>query len=132
MTWARALGRGCLLAKLNLKEAYRAVPIHPSDQRLLAVSWKDTLYLDRALPFGLRSAPKIFSALTDAMMWTLHGNGVEWGLLYLDDFLVLGPPGQQARMHWAPPSGYAQSWASPWQQRKLRDRLQYSPSSESS
>ena len=72
VTWARALGRGCL-----------------------AVSWKDTLYLDRALPFGLRSAPKIFSALTDAMMWTLHGNGVEWGLHYLDDFLVLGPPGQQ-------------------------------------
>ena len=95
VTWARALGRGCLLAKLDLKEAYRAVPIHPSDQRLLAVSWKDTLYLDRALPFGLRSAPKIFSALTDAMMWTLHGNGVEWGLHYLDDFLVLGPPGQQ-------------------------------------
>ena len=55
---ARSLGRGSLLAKLDLKEAYRAVPVHPSDQRLLVVSWKDTTCLDKALPFGLRSAPQ--------------------------------------------------------------------------
>ena len=35
----RAMGKGCLMAKLDLKEAYRAVPVHPCDQRLLAVSW---------------------------------------------------------------------------------------------
>ena len=57
---AQSLGQGCLLAKLDLKEAYRAVPVHPSDQCLLAVSWNGTTYLDRALPFGLRSAPKLF------------------------------------------------------------------------
>ena len=34
------LGKGCLLAKPDLREAYRAVPVHPSDQRLLAVQWK--------------------------------------------------------------------------------------------
>ena len=33
--FVRHLGEGCLLAKLDLKEAYRAVPVHPSDQRLL-------------------------------------------------------------------------------------------------
>ena len=54
----QSLGRGTLLAKLDLKEAYRAVPVHTSDQRLLAVSWMGTTYLDKALPFGLRSAPK--------------------------------------------------------------------------
>ena len=32
------LGKGCLLANLDLKEAYRAVPVHPSDRRLLGVS----------------------------------------------------------------------------------------------
>ena len=57
---AQALGRGCLLAKLDLKEAYRAVPVHPSDQRLLAVQWEGATYIDKALPFGLRSAPKLF------------------------------------------------------------------------
>ena len=91
---AKSLGRGALLAKLDLKEAYRAVPVHPSDQRLLAVSWNGTTYLDKALPFGLRSAPKLFSALTDAVMWILHDRGIHSALHYLDDFLVLGPPGQ--------------------------------------
>lgn len=28
------------------------------------------------------------------MMWILHGRGVHTALHYLDDFLVLGPPGQ--------------------------------------
>jgi hypothetical protein len=91
--FVRHLGEGCLLAKLDLKEAYRAVPVHPSDQRLLAVSWQGTPYLDRALPFGLRSAPKLFSALTDAMMWMLYERGIETALHYLDDFLILGPAG---------------------------------------
>ena len=66
------LGKGCLLAKLDLREAYRAVPVHPSDQGLLAVSWRSTIYIDRALPFGLRSAPKIFSALTDIIFRILE------------------------------------------------------------
>ena len=88
----RSLGAGCLLAKLDLKEAYRAVPVHPSDQRLLAVSWQGAVYINKALPFGLRSAPKIFSALTDSMMWILQQRGVHRALHYLDDFLVLGPP----------------------------------------
>ena len=88
--------KGCLLAKLDLKEAYRAVPVHPSDQGLLAVAWNGTTYLDRALPFGLRSAPKLFSALTDAMMWFLHDRGVHTALHYLDDFLVMGPVGQNS------------------------------------
>ena len=87
----RKLGKGYLLTKLDLQEAYRAVPVHPSDQRLLGVSWESTIYLDNALLFGLRSAPKIFSALTDAMMWMLKDRGVDMALHYLDDFLVLGP-----------------------------------------
>ena len=82
---ARGLGRGALLAKLNLKDAYRAVPVHPSDQRLLAVSWKRSIFIDKALPFGLRSAPKIFSALTDSMMWILHERGVAAAVHHLDD-----------------------------------------------
>ena len=86
-----SLGRNCLLAKLDLKEAYRAVPVHPADQALLAVRWGQATYLDRALPFGLRSAPKIFSALTDGLMWLLHSRGVRRALHYLDDFLLLGP-----------------------------------------
>ena len=44
------------------------------------------------LPFGLRSAPKIFSAIADAMEWCVHKAGVKYIYHYLDDFAVLGSP----------------------------------------
>ena len=71
------LGRGALLAKLDLKNAYRIVPVHPNDQHLLGVTWKGHTYIDRALPFGLRSAPKIFSAVADMVAWALHQAGIQ-------------------------------------------------------
>ena len=55
-----SLGRGVLLVKADIKEAYRMVPIHPQDQRLLGVQWRGEIFIDRMLPFGLRSAPKYF------------------------------------------------------------------------
>ena len=59
------LGKGTQLVKLDIKDAYRIVPVHPADYHLLGVAWRGNIYIDRALPFGLRSAPKIFSALAD-------------------------------------------------------------------
>ncbi len=49
--------------------------------------------LDSALPFGLRSAPKIFSAVADALEWVMHQHGISNSLHYLDDYLFLGSPG---------------------------------------
>lgn len=50
------------------------------------------MYVDRALPFGLRSAPKIFNAIADGLTWILQKRGVRLVLHYLDDFLIMGPP----------------------------------------
>lgn len=88
----RRLGRGALLAKLDLREAYRIIPVHPEDRPRLGMQWKGATYLDAALPFGLRSAPKIFSAVADGLLWILHSKGAKLSLHYLDDFLLLGPP----------------------------------------
>ena len=86
------LGKSCLLA---LQEAYRAVPVHPADQPKLGVNWNGVTFVDRALPFGLRSAPKLFSALSDGFMWALHQKGMQHALHYLDDFLILGQANTQ-------------------------------------
>ena len=45
------------------------------------------------LPFGLRLAPKIFNAVADALNWYLHQCGIPHVLHYLDDFIIIGPPG---------------------------------------
>ena len=47
------------------------------------------------LPFGLRSAPKIFNAIADALEWCVSREGVEWIYHYLDDFTILGLPGTE-------------------------------------
>ena len=40
------LGKNALLAKLDLKHAYRVVPVHPQDCPLLCMSWKEKVFLD--------------------------------------------------------------------------------------
>jgi hypothetical protein len=91
----RRLGRSTQLVKLDLKDAYRIVPVHPADYHLLGIRWRGNTYVDRALPFGLRSAPKIFNAIADLIAWVLTCQGVKFQLHYLDDFLLLGSPNSQ-------------------------------------
>ena len=85
-------GAGALLAKVDNQNAYWSVPVHPDDRWLLGTMWENALYIDTALPFGLRSAPKIFNALADAVEWMLKQEGIEVVLHYLDDFLLVGAP----------------------------------------
>ena len=59
------------------------------------MKWRDRLFVDAALPFGLQSVPKIFTALSDAAEWVIRRTGVEFVIHYLDDFLVMGAPGSQ-------------------------------------
>lgn len=82
-------GRGALLVKADIKEAYRMVPVHPDDQPLLGILWNNKIYIDKMLPFGLRSAPIIFSAVADALQWILIKQGIANLLHYLDDFILV-------------------------------------------
>ncbi len=71
-----AAGPGTQLAKADIQAAYRMVPVHPDDRQLLGMRWKGQLFVETVLPFGLRSAPKIFNALADALEWILVARGV--------------------------------------------------------
>ena len=75
------------------------MPVHPDNQHLLGISWNGQVYIDRALPFGLRSAPKIFTAVADALAWSLHAGGIRFVLHYLDDFLFIGAPNSLEATH---------------------------------
>ena len=92
-------GKGALLVKADIKEAYRMLPIHPEDQALLGVQWEGIIYTDQALPFGLRSAPKIFSAVADALQWIVRKKGVKNLLHYLDDFIFVSDSLEEASIN---------------------------------
>ena len=85
------LGRGTLMAKVDIKSAYRLLSVHPEDRLLLGMEWQGLAYIDTTLPFGLRSAPKIFTAVADMLEWVFQKRGVKHVRHYLDDFILLGP-----------------------------------------
>jgi len=85
------LGKGSLIAKIDIKSAYHLTPVSPQDRHYLGMQWKDKFYINGMLPFGLRSVSKIFNAVADALEWCIAAEGVEYIYHYLDDFAVLGP-----------------------------------------
>ena len=89
MHWAR----GPRWPKLDIRDAYRIIPVHPEERTFLGVQWNNSVYVDCQLPFGLASAPAIFNALADALEWILRQRGIRAVVHYLDDFLLLGAPG---------------------------------------
>ena len=92
-------GPDTLLAKLDMKNAFRLLPVHPADRHLLAMEWNNQVYIDTCLPFGLRSAPKLFTILADLLSWIAIDKGVSFSMHYLDDFLTIGPPGAHTYQH---------------------------------
>ena len=92
-------GRGTMLAKIDIQSAFRLLPVHPEDRHLLAMSWKGELYIDHCIPFGLRSAPRLFNILADLLSWATQKAGVSYLIHYLDDYLTVGPPLSQVCQH---------------------------------
>ena len=41
----------------------------------------------------LRSTPKLFTSLADALEWVFSSKGMQWSIHYIDDFLTAGRPG---------------------------------------
>ena len=87
------LGKGALLSKVDLKSAFRMIPVTPHDWELLGIHWRGQYYVDTCLPFGLRSAPYLFNQYAAVLKWILTNNyNIPWLIHYLDDYLIIGPP----------------------------------------
>jgi len=82
------MGQGTLLAKIDIKSAFQLLPVHPADHHLLSMKWNKQIFIDTCLPFGLRSAPKLFNVLADLLSWILEQQQVT---PVIDDFLTMGP-----------------------------------------
>ena len=68
---------------------YQQAPVHLQDCILFGMQWKNQFYVDTRLPFGLRSAPLLFSA---AIEWAAKESRFEHVFHYMDDFVVLARP----------------------------------------
>ena len=68
------------------------MPVHPEDRLLLGMLWEGKVYVDTALPFGLRSAPLFFMVVATALLWIKQQKRVTNAISYIDDFLTAGAP----------------------------------------
>ena len=83
------LRKGDYLAKIDLKDAYLTVPVWKGHQKFLQFLWRDSLLEFACLPFGLASAPRVFTKLMKPVLSILRQRGIRL-IAYMDDFLIMG------------------------------------------
>ena len=88
------------LLKLDLKDAYLAVPIHQAHREFLKFQWQDQLWQFQALPFGLSSNLYVFTNLLKPVVLILRKLGIRL-VLYLDDMLITAKHREEAKSHLA-------------------------------
>jgi hypothetical protein len=82
------------LAKIDLHEAYRSIPLHYSCFGQTGLKWHfknelhPTFLFDSRLPFGAARSCSIFQALTDAIVRILARQDIT-AIGYIDDFLLI-------------------------------------------
>ena len=81
--------------KIDLKDAYFAIPIHPDHRKYLRFC-EGQVYQFRVLPFGLASRPRIFTKLPKPAIALLRRVGVRM-VQYLDDYMLMNQNCDAAR-----------------------------------
>ena len=72
----------------DLQDAYLHVPIVKHHHCFLHFVWYNVPYQWKVLPFGLATAPRVFTSLTKPILFLCHHKGLHL-VIYLDDILVL-------------------------------------------
>ena len=75
------------IVKMDLKDVYLQVPIHPDYQHLLAFQWEEKTYKFQCLPFGLSAVPRVFTKLLKPVVGFLRQ--ISCMIVYLDDLLIM-------------------------------------------
>lgn len=88
-------GKYVYASTLDLANAYRSVLINPVQREFFGIFLDDKYYTDNFLCFGSKSAPFIFSRVTDSVCRYLRDHGIKcWS--YLDDIICLSHDYNQA------------------------------------
>ena len=83
------LQRGDWMTSIDLKDAYLSVPVAKEHRKYLRFAWGNTVFEFQCLPFGLSSAPRIFTKLLKPVMALLRKKGIRC-IIFLDDLLIMG------------------------------------------
>ena len=93
---ADLLRPGDFMCKLDLKDAYFLVPLHRRSQKFIHFQFQGKTYQFTCLPFGLTSAPRIFTKILKPVTGILRKMGIRI-IVYLDDMLIMNSTLEGAR-----------------------------------
>jgi hypothetical protein len=96
---AASTSKSILLSKIDVKSAYRLVPVHHEDWHLLGMQWRGKYYYDNVLVFGLASACRHWERVATAIHWMAQTH-LKLQLLvhYIDDYLLISVGSQLAQL----------------------------------
>lgn len=84
-------GKGALMAKRDIKSAFRLLPVFPGDFHLLGMKFEDNFYFDKCLPMGCSRAPMLFETFSTFIHWCVaYKSGLQTLDHFLDDFIFVG------------------------------------------
>lgn len=85
------LGQSALIAKVDISQAFRLLPINPTDFDLLGISFESKFYIDKCLPMGCAISCALFEKFSSFIHWVVK-NETQLDTLdhYLDDFIFAG------------------------------------------
>lgn len=85
------LGPGAQIACLDIKSAFRLLPIHMSEFELLGFKIQDMIFIDKCLPFGCSVSCAKFEKFSTFLEWVFRDRSSCDNIVhYLDDFLLAG------------------------------------------
>lgn len=85
------LGKGAYIAKADLQDAFRIIPVFPLDYRLLGFKFLGQRYFDMCLPMGCSNSCQTFELLSDALQWICQNKFHVSNMSHiLDDFVFFG------------------------------------------
>lgn len=88
-TAIKLITRNSFMCTIDLQDAYFLVPVAKESRKYLRFSFNNCLYEFTCLPFGLCSAPYVFTKLLKPVAFLLRKINI-LSVFYLDDILILG------------------------------------------
>ena len=84
------IGRGAFLGKMDIKSAFRLIPIRPQDFHLLGFYFEDNFYIDKCLPFGCSVSCNTFEKFSTFLEWLIRTiTETQTIHHYLDDYIFI-------------------------------------------
>ena len=92
VTLIKQFGHGTLIAKADVEDAFRIIPVHPKEYHLLGCKLGEYFYYDKSLPMGCSTSCQTFEKFSKSLQWILLEHFKIAGMTHiLDDFIFFGP-----------------------------------------